>query len=274
MRGRGIEPQTFLAREAPLTPDLPLVILQNGGSASGSEIVAGALQDHDRALIVGTTSFGKGLVQTIYPLNGGYALKMTTAKWFTPSGRSIQKERKLLPSGEFVEVAPDSLETEETRRSKPQFRSDAGRIVYGGGAITPDVIVRPDTLTSAEQRLINALAPKGQIFRTTLYDYARELKSGVTPDFGVQPAWRQELYRRLDAAGVKIDRELYDRGGTEIDRILRDRVAVVAFGDSVARRRSVAEDTQLARALELLRKGQTQQDLFALARTIAAAPKE
>ncbi len=274
MRGRGTEPQIFTARERPLSADLPLVILQNGGSASASEIVAGALQDHDRALIVGTTSFGKGLVQTVYPLNGGYALKMTTAKWFTPSGRSIQKERKLLPNGEFVEVAPDSLETEATRRNKPQFRSDAGRIVYGGGGITPDVIVRPDTLTAAEQRLITALAPQGQIFRTTLYDYARELKSQVKPDFVLQPAWRQELYRRLSTAGVKVEQGLYDQGASEIDRILRDRVTVIAFGDSAARRRSVADDRQLTRALELLRRGQSQQDLFALARTLAAAPKE
>ena len=274
MRGRGTEPQTFIAREQPITADLPLVILQNGGSASASEIVAGALQDHDRALIVGTTSFGKGLVQTVYPLNGGYALKMTTAKWFTPSGRSIQKERKLMPNGEFVEVMPDSLETEETRRNKPQFRSDAGRIVYGGGAITPDVIVRPDTLTSAEQRLVNALAPQGQIFRTTLYDYARELKSQVRPDFAFQPAWRQELFRRLVAAGVKVEADVYNEGAAEIDRILRDRVAVVAFGDSTARRRSVPEDRQLMRAIELLGRGRTQQDLLALARTLAAAPKE
>ena len=274
MRGRGTDPQTFVARERPLTTNLPLVILQNGGSASGSEIVAGALQDHDRALIVGTTSYGKGLVQTVYPLNGGYALKMTTAKWFTPSGRSIQKERKLLPNGEFVEVAPDSIETEARRRAKPQFRSDAGRIVYGGGAITPDVIVRPDTLTAAEQRLITALAPQGQVFRTTLYDYARELKPQVTPDFVFQPAWRHELFRRLNAAGVKVDQEMYNLGATEIDRILRDRVAVIAFGDSTARRRSVAEDTQLVRAIDLLRRGQTQQDLFAIARTSAAAPRD
>lgn len=274
MRGRGTQPQTFMAREQPITADLPLVILQNGGSASASEIVAGALQDHDRALIVGTTSFGKGLVQTVYPLNGGYALKMTTAKWFTPSGRSIQKERRLMPNGEFVEVMPDSLETEETRRNKPQFRSDAGRIVYGGGAITPDVIVRPDTLTSAEQRLVNALAPQGQVFRTTLYDYARELKSQVRPDFVFQPAWRQELFRRLAAAGVKVEADVYNAGAAEIDRILRDRVTVVAFGDSTARRRSVPEDRQLMRAIELLGRGRTQQDLLALARTLAAAPRE
>src|SRR5204863_8920393 len=133
--------------------------LTDGRTASASAIVAGALQDHDRALIVGTTSFGKGLVQTVYPLDGGYALKMTTAKWYTPSGRSIQKERKLLPDGEFVEVLPDSLETDSAKRARPVFHSDAGRIVYGGGAITPDIIVQSDTLTTAEQQLFNAFAP-------------------------------------------------------------------------------------------------------------------
>ena len=111
--------------------------IPDSGSASASEIVAGALQDHDRALIVGTTSFGKGLVQTLYPLDGGYALKMTTAKWFTPSGRSIQKERKLDANGNFVEVHPDSMESDSAKKARPTFRSDAGRVVYGGGAITP-----------------------------------------------------------------------------------------------------------------------------------------
>ena len=89
-----------------------------------------------------------------------------------------------------------------------------------------------------------------------------------------QPAWRQELYRRLTTAGVKVEADVYTQGASEIDRILRDRVAVIAFGDSTARRRSVAEDRQLMRAIELLRRGQSQQDLFAIARTLAAAPKE
>ena len=91
VRGRNVEPQTYYAREKPIAPSLPLVILTDQYSASASEIVAGALQDHDRAVIVGTTSFGKGLVQTVFNLDGGYALKMTTGKWYTPSGRSIQK---------------------------------------------------------------------------------------------------------------------------------------------------------------------------------------
>jgi len=90
IRARNGENQTFVATDDPIAPTIPLVLLTDGRSASASEIVAGALQDHDRALIVGTTSFGKGLVQSVFPLEGGYALKMTTAKWYTPNGRSSQ----------------------------------------------------------------------------------------------------------------------------------------------------------------------------------------
>jgi len=250
IRARNGENQTFLASDDPVAPKIPLVLLTDGRSASASEIVAGALQDHDRALILGTTSFGKGLVQSVFPLDGGYALKMTTAKWYTPSGRSIQKERKLLPSGEFVEVMPDSLETDS---------------VYGGGAITPDIIVRPDTLTTAEQKVFNIFAPKTADVRATLMDYSLELKKSVKPNFTVEPSWREEFYRRLQTKGVTIDHAQYEQAGPEIDRLLGNTVARLAFGDSTAKRRSVSEDNQLARAIEVLKQSQSQQDLFAIA---------
>jgi len=265
IRARNGENQTFVASDDPVAPTIPLVLLTDGRSASASEIVAGALQDHDRALIVGTTSFGKGLVQSVFPLEGGYALKMTTAKWYTPSGRSIQKERKLLPSGDFVEVLPDSLETDSVRRSRPAFKSDAGRIVYGGGAITPDIIVRPDTLTTPEQKLFNAFAPKTADVRATLMDYSLELKKTVKPNFAVPPTWREEFYRRLQAKGVAVDRALYEQAGSEIDRLLGNTVARLAFGDSTAKRRSIPEDNQLVHALDVLKQSNSQKDLFAIA---------
>jgi carboxyl-terminal processing protease len=273
VRGRSIEDQVYLAETAPLTADLPVVVLIDGRSASAAEIVAGALQDHDRALIVGTTSFGKGLVQTVFQLSGGYALKMTTAKWYTPVGRSIQKPRTVLPNGQFAEeeASQDSIESEADRRARPQFRSAGGRIVYGGGAITPDVVVRPDTMTSAEQRLFQALAPRSQIFAATLTEYARELRPQVRPGFTVNPAWREELFRRLSAGGVTVDRQLWDAGSTEIDRLIRNRVATSAFGDSAAKRMAIPEDRQLVQALELLQQGRTQADLFTIAQRMAAA---
>jgi carboxyl-terminal processing protease len=208
-RGRA-EPERFFAREEPIIPELPLVVLTDGGTASASEIVAGALQDHDRALIVGTTSFGKGLEQSLYRLDGGYALKMTTAKWYTPSGRSIHRDR-VLQNGRLVDVVPDSLETDSVKKSRPEYKSDEGRVVYGGGAITPDVIVRPDTLSDSEQTFLKALAPKSQAAYLAMYHLSFELKDQVkSPSFKAKPEWRVEFYSRLKDAGVEVDRKTYD----------------------------------------------------------------
>ncbi|MFL5562385.1 MAG: S41 family peptidase [Gemmatimonadaceae bacterium] len=266
VRGRGPDQQASFSAKGPAQyKDLQLVLLTDNYTASAAEIVAGALQDHDRALIVGQTSFGKGLVQTVYPLDGGWALKMTTAKWYTPSGRSIQKERKLLPDGRFVEVTPDSLETDSARKARPVFHSDAGRIVYGGGAVTPDVVVKEDTLTTAEQTLAKLIAPKSAAYFTVIGDYALELRPTVKSNFTVQPAWRDELFKRMTSAGIQIDRNVYDAGQALINRELEQRVARVAFGDTAAKRRSIKDDAPLQKALDLLSTGSSQRDLLARA---------
>jgi carboxyl-terminal processing protease len=268
-RGRQGESQVYVATEQPVAPSVPLVVMVDGGSASASEIVAGALQDHDRALVVGTTSFGKGLVQTLFPLEGGYALKLTTAKWYTPSGRSIHKERKLTAEGQFAEVHPDSTESDSARKARPVFRSDAGRVVYGGGAVTPDVVIKNDTLTTPEQALAKALAPKTPEIYGALSELAFEKKGKVRSDFVVTPEWRNDLLQRITRAGVKVDPTLWNAGGAWIDRAIEQRVARVAFGDSTARRRDLKDDPQLQRAIDLLKRGATQRDLFTLARAYA-----
>ena len=160
---------------------------------------------------------------------------------------------------------PDSLETDSVKRSRPAFKSDAGRIVYGGGAITPDIIVRPDTLTTAEQKVFNAFAPKTADVRATLMDYALELKKSVKPNFTVPPTWREEFYRRLQAKGVTLDQAKYEQAGQEIDRLIGNTVARLAFGDSTAKRRSIPDDAQLVHAIQVLRESQSQKDLFAIA---------
>ena len=96
-------------------------------------------------------------------------------------------------NGQFVEETPDSNETNAAKKKRPAFKSDAGRIVYGGGGITPDVIVPDDTLTTAEQQFTKAIAPKGQDFRTVLTDYSMELAKTVTPTYTVQPGVGDEL---------------------------------------------------------------------------------
>jgi carboxyl-terminal processing protease len=279
VRTRQGPPQVFTAREGEHIPNTPLIVLVDGTSASAAEIVTGALQDHDRALVVGTTSFGKGLVQTVFPLDGGWALKHTTGKWYTPSGRSIQKERRKLGPDEEPsdlvpeETLPDSLEQDTVKKNRPTFRSDAGRIVYGGGGITPDVIIPGDTITTPEQEFAKAIAPKFPAVRSVLYGYALELKGQVQPDFAVKPEWREELYRRLTAAKISVDKRQYEAAAPLVTRWISNQVAQLAFGDSTAFRRNIPNDAQLTRAMELLRKGQSQQDLFALAQASTAAKR-
>ena len=122
---------------------------RNRGTASASEIVSGALQDHDRALIVGTTTWGKGLVQSVYTLPYGAGLALTTAKYFTPSGRWIQRDY----SNFFEYLNPDDEGTEDTANHGKMFTTDAGRAVYASGGITPDVTIRYDKLSAFETRL-------------------------------------------------------------------------------------------------------------------------
>ena len=264
-RGRAEMNQQFIAQEDPMVPTMPLVVLVDDGSASASEIVAGALQDHDRALIVGTTSYGKGLVQSLFRLDGGYAMKMTTAKWFTPSGRSIQRPRKFV-NGRFVEEeAPDSMETDSAHKARPAFRSDAGRVIYGGGGIAPDIMVRPDTLTTLEQKAARQLAPKGQEAFSTLSQFAEELRPQVkSTGFVVTPAWREEYYRRIVAAKVPVDSATYFAAPGYFDRLIGTRVARAVYGDSTVAKRQFGEDPQMQKAIEMLRRGSTQSALFAM----------
>jgi carboxyl-terminal processing protease len=234
-------------------PDAPVVVLTDGATASASEIVAGSLQDHDRALVVGSPSYGKGLVQSLYPLSGGWALKLTTAKWYTPSGRSIQRERR--PDGRPVPMADSA---------RPVFKSDAGRRVLGGGGITPDVAVLPDTLSAAEQAFLRALGPKAGASNAALYDLARELRGQVRADFTVQPAWRADYRRRLESIGVALEPGQFEAASTVVDQLIEQRVASLAFGDSAAFRRWAPQDAPLQRAVALLKQAPSQAALLAV----------
>src|ERR1051326_5401303 len=167
--------------------DVPVVVITNRGSASASEIVAGALQDHDRALIVGETSWGKGLVQSVYTLQYGAGLALTTSKYYTPSGRNIQRDYS---SFYDYYVADDSDTGSETPlKDRKQYKTETGRIVYGGGGITPDVIVKPAQLSRTTQLLE---------VRSALFNYGVDYVAkhpDVTKDLQVTPELVEDFVR-------------------------------------------------------------------------------
>jgi carboxyl-terminal processing protease len=240
-------------------PNMPIAVLVDNNSASAAEIVAGALQDHDRALIIGGTSYGKGSAQNVFPLNNGGAVKLTTALWFTPSGRSINRQR---PGASDAPAVPrDSADS--TKR--PRFKTDAGRTVLGGGGITPDVIVPPTRLSAPDSIFVTAIANKVSQFRDALTDYALSIKSSkaiTSPDFVVTPAMRDELLRRMRARGVTVDSATYAAASTLVDRQITAEIARYVFGDAVDYSIRLRGDAAVNKALELITGAATQQDLL------------
>ena len=242
----------------PIEPDIPIVVLVDGHTASAAEIVTGALQDHDRAVIIGTPTFGKGVAQELFQLDGGYTLRLTTSRWYTPNGRLIHRERTVLDNGRVVELDSES----NTLADRPTFSSDSGRVLYGGGGIVPDIIVRPDTVTYAEQQLLRAVAPWQQVYATQMQAYAFSLRSKLKPNFTVTPAMRATFIQQLRERGIVIPDSLIATGGTVIDRSVGKRIATVLFGDSVAERKYIGYDHQLQEAVTLLQQSPDQATLF------------
>jgi len=225
----------------------PLVVLINRGSASASEIVAGSVQDHDRGLILGTTSWGKGLVQGVYPVSYGAGLALTTARYFTPSGRWIQRDYSDLSAYLLPDIHDDAA-PDAARKTGKLFSTDAGRPVYAAGGITPDEIVDAPKPTAFDRRL----QAHGVFFNFAIDYLARH--PGVSRAFAVDSAVREELFRFLESQGIeKADAArsdyLADESRARIDAEVLQDILSSKFGPDEGWKSWLRSDAQMQKAL-------------------------
>ena len=261
-KGRnGLNDRTYTSTRT--DPDrVPLVILVNEGTASASEIVAGAIQDHDRGLIVGQNSFGKGLVQSIIRLEGGAGLTLTSAYYYTPSGRLIQRDYSDGSFYNYIYRGGTLRENATARPNGPATRTDTGRTVYGGGGIAPDEAVTPETLSAAQNRL-----------RSPIFFFARDLANGRVSGFDSYRADRAIDYDHVvDANDFPVTDQLFhtfrdyvakdenwkgllpqvDRNRPFIETQLRYNLAMATYGITTASQVLIRQDNQVAKAVDVL----------------------
>lgn len=246
---RGRIPQsfrTYRSHEDPLFVDYPLIVLADRGSASAAEILTGALQDWERALILGDTTFGKGSVQTLYPLSDSGRLKLTTAYWYTPSGRCIDRYRAEI-EGEENEVA--TLYTLGKRK----------RPLYAGGAIAPDIYIETEKLTD-----LAALFLINRVFFAYGVDYLSQ-NPEIAPDFSVT----NEMLAGLADEARKREVEFTDAEFGEVRKQLayhlRLEIAAQKWGEEGRYQAILAEDPVVKKALDLLSKAGSTAELFTYA---------
>jgi len=266
VRGRGRGGDRDWPAESGMPETFPMVVLIDDGSASASEIVAGAIQDHDRGMIVGEPSFGKGLVQTIYPLFGGAGLTLTTARYYTPSGRLIQRDYSNGSSYEYHFRRTANGSNTPPAPHNDMRRTDTGRAVYGGGGIEPDIKVDAPTFSDAQ----------GAIWTTGLFMFVRELMAGrvaTAPgfkreaiEFDHQPqpgefviddqimkAYRDFMVDFLAKNhDVNLTMKAVDENIDWARQKIREEALIAAYGVDTQRRMTADIDTQLQRAVSEL----------------------
>jgi carboxyl-terminal processing protease len=255
--------QRFYAAGSEPFTHWPMVVLVDGASASASEIVAGALQDLDRALVIGRTTYGKGSVQSVFPLRGrSAALKLTTSLYYTPSGRSIHRPAR----DTTTDPAGDDGDPVVPRDSAPapRFRTAAGRTVYGGGGVTPDVAVAPDTLSP----LVATIERRGLALRFA--NRRVTTRRGAALDGGSPVPW-SELASFLEAETPGVKPPELEAQRAVLERLVRRETARRCCGDSAAARVNLDADPVFRRALEVLGRAKAPRDVFSAA-GLAALP--
>jgi len=219
----------------------PVVVLINPSSASASEIVAGALQDHYRALIVGQTSFGKGLVQSVYPLSKNAGLALTTQKWYTPSGRLIQRDYSQISQFDYY----NHRETAPPKKDDIKH-SDIGRIVYGGGGVTPDYIVEEPKITDFQNMLAGKYA-----FYTFVRDFLAK-NPQLDQSFQVSDALADQFKQHITKRGLQFTEKDFQDNKDYIKRAIKYEIFYNRFGVSDAARVLLEGDPQVSKAIDLI----------------------
>ena len=239
--GRSSPERRYTAAHGNGGRDYPLVVLVNRGTASAAEIVAGAIQDHDRGLILGETTFGKGLVQTVYPLANDTGLALTTAKYYTPSGRLIQRDYSNVSLYDYYFERDDSNNVS----NKEVKLTDSGRTVYGGGGITPDVKFD---------------APKGNHFQDTLlqhygfFNFAKHyvVNHKLTKNFDVDENIMQEFRKSLEADNIPFTEADLVQNNEWIRSNIKSEIFVDAFGQEEGLKVKAETDPEVLKGLDLL----------------------
>src|SRR3984893_12311575 len=241
--GRASQEKRYTAAHGNGGKDYPLVVLVNRGTASAAEIVAGAIQDHDRGLIVGETTFGKGLVQTVYPLSENTGLALTTARYYTPSGRLIQRDYSNVSLYDYY-YSRDSAEA-PNNGSREVKLTDSGRTVYGGGGITPDVPVTPVKSNHFQDTLLQHYA---------FFNYAKRyvVSHRPTKNFEVDDAVMQDFRKSLDEANIPYTQaELVDNADW-VKSNIKAEIFVDAFGQDEGVKVRAEADPLVVKGLELM----------------------
>ncbi|MGI8837366.1 MAG: S41 family peptidase [Pyrinomonadaceae bacterium] len=256
-RIRGSAERFAAVNDAP--DQTPLVVLVNNDSASAAEIVAGALQDHDRALIVGENTFGKGLVQLPIQLEYDSALLLTVAKYYTPSGRLIQRDYSNSGVYDYYTHGGVGGNREPAAPTGAESKTDTGRAVYGGGGIAPDEMVKPGKITPSEARLSDAIfafaleLTTGRIagFENYKVQRAIQFEHDLLPtDFPVTDALHKEFKQFVAGKpAFKVTTEQLDRARPFVERQLRYELTTAAFGTVSALQVFNHSDPQIAHAV-------------------------